>query len=113
MTLRIAPQPPPKNKIKPSEPCGQKAAFFLPICGVGLMTAHNAGSAMASTVLSLKLLLAKTGKLNCGPALNAIFTAEAGSATMFTPSVKGMEMLNWLYFNTSGHALERSFTTKR
>ncbi len=27
MTLRIAPQPPPKNKIKPSEPCGQKAAY--------------------------------------------------------------------------------------
>jgi GDP-D-mannose dehydratase len=26
VTLRIAPQPPPKNKIKPSEPCGQKAA---------------------------------------------------------------------------------------
>jgi hypothetical protein len=27
VTLRIAPQLPPKNKIKPSEPCGQKAAF--------------------------------------------------------------------------------------
>jgi Mu transposase-like protein len=27
VTLRIAPQPPPKNKIKPSEPCGQKAAY--------------------------------------------------------------------------------------
>src|SRR5260370_9814507 len=25
--LRIAPQPPPKNKIKPSEPCGQKGAY--------------------------------------------------------------------------------------
>ena len=31
MTLRIAPQPPPKNKIKPSEPCGQKAAYDLPV----------------------------------------------------------------------------------
>jgi hypothetical protein len=28
VTLRIAPQPPPKNKIKPSEPCGQKAAYI-------------------------------------------------------------------------------------
>jgi tartrate dehydratase beta subunit/fumarate hydratase class I family protein len=28
--LRIAPQPPPKNKIKPSEPCGQKAAYVVP-----------------------------------------------------------------------------------
>jgi hypothetical protein len=30
VTLRIAPQPPPKNKIKPSEPCGQKAAYGHP-----------------------------------------------------------------------------------
>jgi hypothetical protein len=27
VTLRIAPQPPPKNKVKPSEPCGKKAAY--------------------------------------------------------------------------------------
>jgi len=32
VTLRIARQPPPKNKIKPSEPCGQKAAFVQEAC---------------------------------------------------------------------------------